>query len=499
LLTNYEISGLGVAGILVFLAGCSVGPDYHPPKTAAPANWSEQLLGGPTNRPVAFVEWWKTFKDPEMDSLIRRAVLGNYDLKLAEGRLSEERATRSGAVWDFGPTVNLNGSYTKQQISKNTALTSATAPSTTSATSPTPSNPAQAAAAVPTVTEPREARLYDTNFDATWELDLFGAKRRTLEANNANVAASEEDRRDVLVTLLGDVARNYIEVRGYQQRIAITRKNIAAQSEGIALSRDRFKAGLTSELDVKQAEALLATTQATLPSLDTSLKQAVHSLGVLLGEPPGALLAELSHARPIPATPGEVPVGLPSDLLRRRPDVRRAERQLGAAVANIGVQTAELFPKISLTGNGGLQSISVSDWLKPSSGYYSIGPTITWRLLDFGRIRAQIKAANARQEQALATYQKAVLTSFQDVENALVAYANEQTRYSALKASVSANRRALEIATELYSKGPNDFLNVLDSERSVLSAEDQLVDSQRTVAENLVTLYKALGGGWEKL
>jgi NodT family efflux transporter outer membrane factor (OMF) lipoprotein len=248
---------------------------------------------------------------------------------------------------------------------------------------------------------------------------------------------------------------------------------------------------------VKQAQALLATTEATVPTRQTTLKQAIHELGVLLGQEPGALLAELSRDEPIPTTPPSVPVGLPSDLLRRRPDVRRAERQLAAATAQIGVQTAELFPKFSLGGTAGLQSLSASDWFTRGSRYWSMGPTVTWRLLDFGRIHAQIKVADAQQEQALTTYEQTVFISFRDVENALVAYAKEQTRYQALNESVTANRRALEIANELYSKGLGDFLNVLDSERSLFGAEDQLVDSQRTVTENLVALYKALGGGWE--
>ena len=295
----------------------------------------------------------------------------------------------------------------------------------------------------------------------------------------------------------GDVARNYLEVRGAQQRLVIASNNISEQAQSIELTRARFKAGLTSELDVRQAEALLATTEATVPTMQTTLKQAVHALGVLLGQPPGALLDELSRTEAIPATPPTVPVGLPSELLRRRPDVRGAERQLAAATADIGVQTAELFPKFSLTGTAGLQSVSASDLFNASSHYWSVGPTVTWRIFDYGRIHAQIKGANARQEQALDTYQQTVLTAFQDVENALVAFANEQARYQALNNSVIANRRSLEIANALYTSGNGDFLNVLDSERSLFGAEDQLVDSQRTVTENLVTLYKALGGGWE--
>jgi NodT family efflux transporter outer membrane factor (OMF) lipoprotein len=456
-----------LVGLLVLVAGCasipSVGPDYHPPQTAVSTNWSEPRLGGATNSAVHVVDWWTTFSDPELDSLVERAVKSNYDLRIAKGRLQEARATRSGAVADFGPTVDTSASYTRQKVAGRSG----------------------------------SSDLYDASFDASWEIDVFGSKRRSLEEASANLASSQEDLHDVLMTVLGDMARNYMEVRGAQQRLAIARKNIKSQSESIELTRTRFKAGLTSELDVKQAEALLATTEATVPTMQTTLKQSVHALGVLIGEQPGALLAELSQDEPIPATPPSVPVGLPSELLRRRPDVRRAERQLAAATADIGVQTAELFPKFSLTSTHGLQSVSASDWLTSGSRYWSVGPSVTWRVFDFGRIRAQIKGANARQEQALDTYEKTVLTSFEDVENALVAYANEQARYQALNDSVIANRRALEISTELYRTGNGDFLSVLDSERSLFGAEDLLVDSQRTVTENLVTLYKALGGGWE--
>ena len=456
--------------ILVLAAGCSVGPNYRPPKTNPPANWSEAQLGGATNAAVQTVQWWKTFNDPELNSLVERAVVANHDLRIAEGRLREARALRSGAIWDFGPTINGAAGYTDAQRAPN---------------------------AQSFTVNKLHTDLYDAHFDATWEIDVFGGKRRALESANAQFAAVEEDRRDVLVSVLAEVARNYVEVRGFQQRLAIARKNVTAQQEAVDIARARFNAGLSSELDVKQAEALLATTQSQVPVLETSLKQAIHRLSVLLGQQPGALLAEVSQEAPIPGTPPEVPVGLPSDLLRRRPDVRRAERDLAAATANIGVEAAELFPKFSLIGTGGFQSLSASDWFKSGGKYWSAGPTVTWRFLDFGRIRAQVKAANARQEQALASYEKAVLTSFEDVENALVAYANEQLRYRSLTEAVAANRRALELANERYTKGIADFLNVLDAERSLYQVEDQLAESQRTVTVNLVALYKALGGGWE--
>jgi outer membrane protein, multidrug efflux system len=465
---------LSIAAAIIFAAGCSsipsVGPDYHRPQTNVSTNWSEPQLGGTTNSPVQIVEWWKTLNDPELDSLVKRAVKANYNVQLAEARVRESRATQLHAKWDFAPTIDSSAGYTRQQTSKNTLP----------AGSPNP-----------------ETGLYDAQFDATWELDVFGSKRRSLEKASANLGASREDLHDVLLTLLGDVARNYLEVRGAQQRLVIASNNIVAQQQSIELTQARFKAGFTGELDVRQAEALLASTEATVPPMQTTLKQAIHALGVLLGQEPGALLEELSSTESIPATPPSVPVGLPSELLRRRPDVRQAEYQLHAATADIGVQTAELFPKFSFGSTAGLQSINAGDLVSAGSSFWSAGPSVTWRIFDFGRINAEIKGADARQQQALATYEQTVLTALQDVENALVAYANEQTRYKALSNSVAANRRSLELSTELYRTGNGDFLSVLDSERSFFSAEDQLVDSQRTMTENLVTLYKALGGGWE--
>jgi len=326
---------------------------------------------------------------------------------------------------------------------------------------------------------------------------VFGGKRRALQEANALLASVEEDRRDVLVSVLAEVARNYVDVRNFQQRLAIANKNIAAQQDAVDIARARFRAGLASELDAKEAEILLATTQSQVPAFEESLKQAVHRLGVLIGQEPGALLDELGATAPIPAPPPEVPVGLPSDLLRRRPDVRRAERQLAAATANIGVQTAELFPKFSLTGVAGFQSFSAGDWFGGGSKYWSAGPTVTWRILDYGHVRSQIQTANAQAQQSLALYDKTVLMSLEDVENALVAYSKEQVRRHSLQEAVDASRSAVEISNELYKNGLTSFLNVVDAERSLYQAEDELVQSERTVTVNLVALYKALGGGWQ--
>ncbi|HUI05982.1 MAG TPA: efflux transporter outer membrane subunit [Verrucomicrobiae bacterium] len=457
-------------------AGCAVGPNYHPPKLNTPANWSEPQRGGATNSSVEVVEWWKTFHDPELDSLIQRAVAANHDLRVANGLLLEARALWTGALWNLGPTINAGAGYTDARQARN-------------------SLPFKGS--VTNFTYLFHTDLYDAHFDASWEIDVFGGKRRALQYAGAEVAAVEEYRRDTLVSVLAEVARNYIEVRNSQQRLDIVRDNIAAQQGALDLARARFNSGLTSELDVRQAEVVLATTQSQVPSLETALRQSVHRLGVLTGQQPGALSGELSPHQPIPAPPPQVPVGLPSDLLRRRPDVRRAERDLAAATANVGVQTAELFPKFSLTGLGGFQSFSASDWFVPGGKYWSAGPSVTWRILDYGRVRSQIKAASAQADQSLVVYEKTVLTALEDVENALVAYANEQARYQALSDAVAANRHSLELANERYRSGLTGFLNVLDAQRSLYQTEDQLVDSQSAVSTRLVALYKALGGGWQ--
>jgi NodT family efflux transporter outer membrane factor (OMF) lipoprotein len=277
----------------------------------------------------------------------------------------------------------------------------------------------------------------------------------------------------------------------------LANENIKVQESTVNLTEERLAAGIASELEVAQAQAQLASTRSTVPILETSAKQSIHRLGVLLGQEPGALLAELSEDAPIPPAPPGVPVGLPSELLRRRPDVRRAERELAAATARIGIATADLFPKFSLTGDVGLQSIHAGDFLSAGSRFWSIGPGITWPVFDAGRIRANIRVENARQEQALVAYEQAVLTALEDVENGLVAYSKEQVSRRALVQSVVSNQKAVEISGELYSKGMVSFLNVLVSQLALFQSQDALAQSDQTVSTNLVALFKALGGGWE--
>jgi NodT family efflux transporter outer membrane factor (OMF) lipoprotein len=475
---NYALRAV-TFGVISLWAGCTVGPDYQRPDTRVPPTWSEANYPGIVTRSADLARWWEEFNDPLLSRLVNRAAGANLDLRLAESRVREARALRRVAESGAWPTVDVSGAYSRSRTSENAFSSSRENRGGSLSTRSGGQN------------------LFRTGFDSSWEIDVFGGVRRSVEAADATIDASIEDRRDVLVTLFGEIARNYIDLRGFQRRLAVAENNLKAQQESLEIIRVRFQAGLASDLQVAQAEAQVNTTAAQIPALEALAKQAAHRLDVLLGIQPGSLSTELSADAPIPALPPQAQVGLPSELLRRRPDIRRAERQLAAASAEVGVATADLYPKFSLSGAFGVQSISASDWFSAPSRFWSIGPAVRWPVFDAGRIRANIDVRTARQEQAMTQYEKTVLTAFEDVENALVTYAKEQRRYQSLMDAVAANRRALALADELYKNGLVDFLNVLDSQRALYLAESDLAQSEATMATNLVALYKALGGGWE--
>ena len=473
-----KLNYLTIAPALALVAGgCAdlpgVGPDYHAPANKVPAHWAEPFSGGETNSGDATTAWWKNFHDAELDSLVARAVSSNLDLRIAQARVREARAQYGGASADLWPTVDAGASYQRVRAPKQLpVLGELNLPS-------------------------HEDNLHVSGFDASWELDVFGGKRRAVEAAKAQFTGAEFGRRDVLVTLLGEVARNYVDLRGYQRRLAIANQNIESQEKSLAITRDRFTNGLAKDLDVQQAMTVLATTRAAVPTLESAIQTTTHRIEVLLGGQPGTLQTELAGAAPIPVQPPQVPVGLPSELLLRRPDVGRAERRLAAATANIGVAKSDLFPKFYLTGIAGLESASAGDWFTAGSRFWSVGPTVQWRIFDAGRIRANIRVQNARQEQALSAYEQTVLTAFEEVEDNLVLYAKEQTRRNSLQDAVLASQKSLDTANRLYAGGLTDFLQVLDAERALYNAQDALAQSDRSVSANLVALYKSLGGGWE--
>lgn len=472
---TYVRSLLFVVFVCLISSGCVVGPDYRKPAEDAPDKWVSLSEGVSTADPVDLGRWWTVFNDPVLDRLIDRAVSANKDLKVAASRVLEARSQRVIAAAALFPSLDATGSYTRSKASGNAA------PSSVPDGSGTLSGGQD---------------LYQAGFDASWELDIFGRVRRSVEAASAEVQASEENYRDTLVTLLSEVSVNYLSLRGAQLRLDIARKNIETQRQTLNLTRERFEAGLNSELDVAQAKAQLAGTEAQVPIFETTIKQSIFRLATLLGQTPEPLDEELSAEAPIPGIPREVPVGLPSDLLRRRPDVRRAERQLAAATARIGIATADLFPRFSLTGNIGQASMSLADIAKSSSSFWSLGPSMSWNIFNAGSVKANIEVQRARTEQALGLYEKAVLTAIQDVEGALVAFSMEQARRAALVEAVQSNKRAYEISSELYTRGLVDFLRVLDSQRSLYQTQEQLAVSDQLVSSNLVAVYKALGGGW---
>jgi outer membrane protein, multidrug efflux system len=470
ILGNLALAGIAGAG------GCAVGPDYHSPPAHAPAAWSSPVEEGLSAGGSTPASWWTSFNDAELDSLIRRAAQSNLDLRASEARLRQARAVRQGSAADLWPTLDASGSYVRELESKNQPFFGAL---------PLPAN------------FPFEYNVYQAGFDASWEIDLFGGKRRALEAATAEWQGAIETRNDAMLSMLAEVARNYVELRGSQQRLEIARRNLNLQEEAVELARDRFEGGVATELDLTRASALLADIRASIPPLQTAVRGTMYDLAVLLGLEPGALLAELSTAAPVPPAPPDVPIGLPSDLLRRRPDVRQAERQLAAETARIGVAKAEWFPKLSLTGDAGYESVSLGKWFEPSSRFWSIGPSLQWRLLDFGRVRAEVRAQTAAQEAALAVYEKTALVSLQEAESAVVAYAQEQNRRRALAEETADNRRSLQMAEDLYAQGRVNYLDVLDARRSLYQSEDQLAASDQAVSLDLIALYKALGGGWE--
>jgi multidrug efflux system outer membrane protein len=459
---------LGVLLITVITGCVTVGPNYVRPEAQVSKDWHTQLKGGLNTKEMdtqTLAAWWTVLSDPKLSKLIERAAKGNLDLKKAQARVREARARRGVAKADFFPALNATGSASRSRSSEETGS------GTTS-------------------------DLYAVGFDAAWELDIFGGVRRSVEAAQANLEASQEDRRDVLVSLLAEVAINYVDVRTYQARLAVAEANLKSQEETHQLTVWRNQAGLSDELAVQQARYNLENTRSNIPALRTGREEAMNRIAILLGEQPGKVHGELTNQEPIPVTPLNVAVGVPADVMRRRPDVRKAERDLASQTAKVGVATADLYPKFKMSGTIGLDALSVGNLFLSGSKTYSFGPSITIPIFAGGSIRQNIEVQSALQEQYLIAYETTVLNALEEVENALVAYAEEQSRRQALTNATTAAKQAVELAKIKYETGLTDFSIVLDAERSLLTLEDELAQSEGTVTSNLIRLYKAMGGGW---
>jgi multidrug efflux system outer membrane protein len=471
--------GIGTIPILGWLlAGCTVGPDYVPPKPTMPANFTEHFrpAAASTGEPQKPSDaWWKGFDDPTLDKLMAEALRSAPDIAEAEARVREARALQGIAVASQFPTADGGSEFARNRGSANV---------------PTGVPPGGLGPGI-------NSNLFQAGFDASWEIDVFGGKRRAVESANASYQSTLADRGDVTLVLLAEVARNYFGLRGVQRQLAVARDNLRIQKDGLSLTRSQFNAGLTSSLDVLRAQAEVSDTEAAIPTFEADEHAAIYRIGSAIGHTPEDLLAELEIARPIPLTVPNVPVGLPSDLLRRRPDIRAAERRIAAANARIGVAESDLYPHFSLTGIAGLESLNVSTFLNSSSGYFSIGPSINWLIFDAGRVRFQMQAEEARTAVSTAAYQRTVLGALRDVETALISYAKAEERRGRLAAELATDREAVRVATRLYRQGLQDFLPVLDAERTLYAAADKLAQTERDTALALVALYTALGGGWQ--
>ncbi|MBV9269215.1 MAG: TolC family protein [Acidobacteriaceae bacterium] len=451
--------------------------------TAGPVHMQDKFIeqeqASGTTSAATVEKWWATLSDPELNSLIERAVRSNLDLKLAGERLLEARAARRIARAALLPSIDSTESFDRIRGGfENGNIHVGNAPGSGIFVSPF------------------ETNLFQIGLDASWELDFFGGRRHELAAATADVAGEEESRRDVQVSLLGEVATNYAEFRGAQKRLAITNENIQLQRESLDLTKVRSEAGLGTELDVERQREQLESSRAIVPQLQAELKIRTHALSVLLGRTPDELESELAQTATAPVNPPQVPVGLPADLLARRPDVRRATAAISAAAQRVGAAKADLFPKIVISGAAGRQATDLSGFTLGAGNFFSVGPGITVPIFEGGRIRANIAARKQQLAEAQTQYEAAVLTALRETEDALTQYGREQSRREMLASAVDASRRATELASELYTRGLTDFLSVLDAQREQLASEDALVQSDTAIVTDLVSVYKSLGGGW---
>lgn len=451
--------------VLMLLGGCTtLGPDYTPPEQALPTTWS-QAGAGTTQGTQDLSQWWTGLQDPMLTDLVAQALADSPDLQKAQAKLREARARRSLAGAGSQPTLTASGSASRNKSSKETGSG---------------------------VTR----NLFSVGLDASWEADVFGGIRRGEEAAQADLEATQASLHDTQVSLVAEVALNYVNLRAYQQRLAIVRASEASQVETLQLTDWRAQAGLTTSLDVDQARTSLEQTRAQIPVLETGLAEARHRLAILLGRAPGSLNARLFSAGDIPAIPDQVVVGIPADTLRQRPDVQAAERSLAAETARIGVAEANRYPSFTLGGSLGLEALTLSGLTGGNTLAGSLLASVAGTLFDGGRLEQQVEIQNAVQAQALATYRATVLTALEEVENALVSLANGRQRQASLLSAEAAAASAADLAHQQYQAGLVDFQSVLTSQRTLLDVRDSLKSSQADTATALVQLYKALGGGW---
>ena len=452
----------------LFLAGCAVGPDYRKPDIDVPATYHSRSAAAEDpsgNNYEALAKWWNLLKDPILVSLIDKAVVNNFDIKKAKLRVKEARYRRQISRADLVPTLSTSGTAGKNYNGKTRDTQNS----------------------------------YKVGLDSGWELDIFGGTRRQVESSQAQYEAAQEDLRSVLVSLAAEVAINYVQLRTFQKRLIWTENNLKLQQETLDLAQLKFSTGLGDGLDVDRAVYNLSSTRAQIPSLQSGMEELRNRLGVLLGEWPGEYTELLSTPAPIPASELEIAVGIPADLLRRRPDIRRAERLLAAQTAQIGVAEAEAYPSFKLQGSLGYESLALSGLISQASFAAGVLSGISWPIFQGGAIRNNIKVQTALQEQALLDYETAIYQAVEEVENALYALAREHERIKDLEVATRSAEEAANVALQQYEAGMVEYQNVLETQRSLSNFQDQLAQSRGTATLDLIALYKALGGGWTSI
>jgi NodT family efflux transporter outer membrane factor (OMF) lipoprotein len=461
------------------LAGCTVGPDFHPPADQAPARW---WGGAPTNvsSTVTYggtvdTSWWDSFHDPELSSLVGRLARQNLELQVAGERVEQARQQRRIAASRGLPNIDAQGNYNRVRLPPQVLSTFV----------------------MPKPTAPESFDLFQDDLSASWEVDLFGRVRRQVEAERANTEATIETRQSVALMAISDLAQDYMQLRGTQAMEAITTASIADADANTALVRNQFANGVSTTLDMANAQAQRDSIAANLPPLRAAEAQLINAIGLLLAEPPRALEAELQQPAGQPPVPPTVPIGLPSELARRRPDIRAAEARLHAATAATGVAVADFYPDVRLTGQIGTQALRFPELFNLMSGMYMVGPSVDLPIFEGGRLRATLRLRRSEQREAAISYHSTVLQAWQDVDNALTAYTEAQNRRRQIANAVQQNKVALAAARQRYQQGVVDYLNVLAAQDALFQTENSLADSDAQIETDLVTLYRALGGGWQ--
>ncbi|WP_338806526.1 efflux transporter outer membrane subunit [Pseudomonas chlororaphis] len=462
---------------LLSLAACTVGPDFLRPEGPRVEAWASPQKAAPSQVVTSPLDerWWDVFNDPQLSALSRRVLTDNLDLQLATSRLQQSRAARQVITAERYPTSSASGGYARKRNSGE-GLND------------------------PSGHEGKSAfNLWDAGFSASWELDFWGRVRRETEAADATLEVAENDRRGVLLSVLAETAQDYIQLRGVQSIRAVTEQNLDVARHSLKLSQLRLADGVATVLDVAEAAAQVATIESQLPALQQRQAQLINALSLLMGEPPQALHAELAADAPVPQTPSQVAIGLPSQLAERRPDIRQAEARLHAATASIGVAKGDFYPRITLSGNFGSQAMQLSDFGSWGSRQFGIGPQFSLPLFDGGRLRGMLHLREAQQQEAAVAYQQTVLRAWHEIDDQLTRYNSSQLRRDSLAEAVRQNQIALRTAQQQYVEGVVDFVNVLTVQGALLATQEQLVESSTGVSLAMVGLYKALGGGWESV